>query len=1185
MARKIGGLDELEFQNATGQLAHTKSAGEIQQLFENDPVFSHPTLHRLWIAKLHDELAPLKRHIELFFQLLSVKVHREIVDAVPRLDLKEQTPPADCLDYRPPFFAGIMDLLGDAVPKFEEWQLNPANDIERISFEVSEAIGRKVVLPAYAPLEGSLWNAITVVCAACRRLRVDVRPYYIDLVTAPELETPLADGVLSCPRCPHCGESVAFPSRIWISEHPSAPDTLSGMSCIWRSGSGAMVFRPPAGTRRRTENDQLVMYRAMSMITPFRWPSLAVAGERKTRVNITVAYSDQDLCRLLLEDESFNGGLPRSMKALLDYTAGDMRSGQYPFYAAEARVAEEVLADKSSADWPVGGLCPIGDMEPFRRLAMCFIREAVARKTESAAAERAFFAGETCGAYRKLGQLALARAALARAQELLTQAENNPERELAEMTVRFEESELAAAAGNNDATGRLFEDTLEKFGPGRRNDKSYHLGELLLRSLQGLEFKKREQYREAILRLRETIAGWEELLEELAGDPGAEQMKSLHYSLSADLANLGGTFQDLSRYLRVIRIVNAVVRGEEVTSGDAQFLKLSGLRPAHALEVVNDSLLELLETLFPEGVSERALLLAAMALLERALSLSVPIESWDFVAIQGHRLAHIYRQGGDQTAARSTMRSAMEAAARISDYDRLVAGYLFLAEMALNEEDGTAGLAHVREATRQHFRQLISRGHEARTDAQTPALIRFFAHRALDRGGDAVEAALIVESLKAVTTASSMITGRPDQAGADATEGDPPIAAKLRQREELRLRSIWQTEGKDQINAQINVLNTEIAQESANASLFDTRFGRWVSAVEFDLTDIDSFSQRLARLGSQTTFLGACLLIDKLWVYAIWPGGSDTAVVDLPEPAVLTAEWPEQDTDRLARVAELLLLPIDKRLRELQPADVLVISLAQEFAHLPISALPYRDGVLCENVTLCFVHGLAMLEACLDRPRLAYRSVLSLGAPSRPELPDLPAALQEAEAIAGRFESNDLEANCLTGENATPRAFAKSSADCDVVHVASHAERASSGDESLALMLTMDLRRNDSGILTEKRILAEVPLRNGSFVNLAGCATGLQGDTGAALMSGLVPVFLVAGAGCVMASLWPIEDGPAARFQQCFYLELLINSDPLKSLAQAQRKCLCGKLGGDMKPPQVWAAYQLFGSGGAIRGT
>ena len=347
-----------------------KSAGEIQRLIENDPVFSHPTLHRLWIAKLHDQLAPLKAHIELFFQLLAIKVHREIFDAVPQLDPQERTPPADGPDYRPPFFAGVMDLLGSAVPKYEEWTLNPANDIERLTFEVSEAIGRKVALPAYAPLEGLLGNAIVVVCAACRQLRVDVRAYYVDLITAQELQTPLADGVLSCHRCPHCGESVAFPSRIWISEHPFAPDTLSGMSCIWRSRSGAMVFQPPAGTRRRTENDQLIMYRAMGMMR-YRWPSLADYDERTASINVTVAYSDQELRRLLLENESANRGLPRSMKALWDYTAADMRSGQYPFHAAEARVIEEVLADKSSAVWPTGGLRPIDDMEAFRRPAMC----------------------------------------------------------------------------------------------------------------------------------------------------------------------------------------------------------------------------------------------------------------------------------------------------------------------------------------------------------------------------------------------------------------------------------------------------------------------------------------------------------------------------------------------------------------------------------------------------------------------------------------------------------------------------------------------------------------------------------------------------------------------------------------------------------------------------------------------
>jgi CHAT domain-containing protein len=112
--------------------------------------------------------------------------------------------------------------------------------------------------------------------------------------------------------------------------------------------------------------------------------------------------------------------------------------------------------------------------------------------------------------------------------------------------------------------------------------------------------------------------------------------------------------------------------------------------------------------------------------------------------------------------------------------------------------------------------------------------------------------------------------------------------------------------------------------------------------------------------------------------------------------------------------------------------------------------------------------------------------------------------------------------------------------------------------------------------------LAEVALQTGALVNLAGCATGLQQDTGAALMSGLVPVFLVAGAGCVLASLWPIEDRPAAEFQRHFYSELLIHKDPLKSLAHTQRRCLSGELGEKMRSARVWSAFQLYGSGGAI---
>jgi hypothetical protein len=445
MSEAVPGLTQQQFRDATNRLAQAATPDQIEELIEKDPLFLNPILHRVWNAQINDDLARIKDRIDLFYALLALRVHRQIFDSVPRLSTDQQSRPAHRVEYRPPYFAGIMELLGHAAPKHEQWRLDPAKHSEQITVELSEAIGREVGVPPYAPLDGSLWNAVVVVCAACRMTRVDVRAYYVDLVTAPELQTPLAEGVLNSSRCPHCGESVAIPSRVWLSEHPAAPDTLAGMSSIWRSASGAMVFQAPAGTQRRTETEHLMMYRAMTMLQAYRWPSPHEAGE--VRVTLAVAYSDEELRRLLLEEESASGGLPRWLKALWDYTAADMRSGQYPFDAAEGRVVEEVFAEKSFVDWALPGLKQADDLEAFRRLALCFIREALARKNESAPAIRAFFAGETCGAFRNLGQPALAKAALARAQELLAKATSSPERESAEKKLRFEQAELAASGG------------------------------------------------------------------------------------------------------------------------------------------------------------------------------------------------------------------------------------------------------------------------------------------------------------------------------------------------------------------------------------------------------------------------------------------------------------------------------------------------------------------------------------------------------------------------------------------------------------------------------------------------------------------------------------------------------------------------------------------------------------------
>ena len=290
-------LTQQQFRDATNRLYQTKSAEEIQQLV-SDPLFSNPILHRVWHEQINDDLARVKERIDMFFQLFAFRIHRQFFDRVERIPLDRLTPPSLRPQYRPPFFAGLMELLGTAIPKHQEYVLSPVRDCERIAVELSETIGREVSLPPYSPLAGALWNAVIVICAACRIERIEVRAYYVDLVTAPQLTSPLTEGMLNASGCPYCGEMVAFPTRVWISEEPLAPDTLFGFSGIWRAASGAMVFQTPAGTQRRPENEPAMTYRAMAMLQAYRWPSEFAGSEE--RLTLSIAYSDEELSRLVV---------------------------------------------------------------------------------------------------------------------------------------------------------------------------------------------------------------------------------------------------------------------------------------------------------------------------------------------------------------------------------------------------------------------------------------------------------------------------------------------------------------------------------------------------------------------------------------------------------------------------------------------------------------------------------------------------------------------------------------------------------------------------------------------------------------------------------------------------------------------------------------------------------------------
>lgn len=77
--------------------------------------------------------------------------------------------------------------------------------------------------------------------------------------------------------------------------------------------------------------------------------------------------------------------------------------------------------------------------------------------------------------------------------------------------------------------------------------------------------------------------------------------------------------------------------------------------------------------------------------------------------------------------------------------------------------------------------------------------------------------------------------------------------------------------------------------------------------------------------------------------------------------------------------------------------------------------------------------------------------------------------------------------------------------------------------------------------------------------------------------SSLAREFLDAGAGVVIATSWPIEDGRAARFAESVYRELESNSgDVAEALARAQRAAAHGRLGRLMRH---WSGYSLVQRG------
>jgi hypothetical protein len=520
------------------------------------------------------------------------------------------------------------------------------------------------------------------------------------------------------------------------------------------------------------------------------------------------------------------------------------------------------------------------------------------------------------------------------------------------------------------------------------------------------------------------------------------------------------------------------------------------------------------------------------------------------------------------------MRRAVDYAERVGDDTRIVQGFALLARLASKRGAGEETIQLATRAIETYGRNLLSRGHTARPNVGLQRLLARLTLEAVSVGGNPEQAVVLVENLKSLTLVNSLFAERPDQPGEPDSSSTLDAESDLGQHlEEIRLREMFDT-GEGRGKGEESGIEEKMREIAEERSLRDPRFSKWVDSSDFALTTVSGLRQRLCLLGAKTRFFGVFFDGFDLWTYSLWSGGCQVFKTSLPNVALPLSEEQAKNVEHLSTLGNALFELLIERSEAPTDQDRLVFSSCPELSALPVAALLFGGRRLVESFIVSVVQGGGVFEACIRRPFNRLESLLCLGNPSRPDLPPLNRAEDEVNLLSSQFSARGKEVKLLLRHKATAPVFIGSAGDYDICHLACHAEFRETGGR---LMLAPDLAQKDSGELTELRILTEVKIRPGALVNLAGCSTAVQRETGAVVGGGLVPVWMLAGASGVVASLWPIEDGLAKTFQERLYQYILDGRRPDEGLALTQRDCISGKLGDAMTGPEAWAAFQFYG--------
>jgi len=226
------------------------------------------------------------------------------------------------------------------------------------------------------------------------------------------------------------------------------------------------------------------------------------------------------------------------------------------------------------------------------------------------------------------------------------------------------------------------------------------------------------------------------------------------------------------------------------------------------------------------------------------------------------------------------------------------------------------------------------------------------------------------------------------------------------------------------------------------------------------------------------------------------------------------------------------------------------------------------------------------------------------------DLPALPGALEEVQALQEIAQKYDMSVKACTQESATKEDVTNELVKATVAHIATHgfvrteSSKVTNSNENfvladlttrggapltgvsrdplldcgifLAYPHTKDADKADAVLTAEE--IAALDLSKCQLVTLSACQTGLGRGLDGQGVIGLRSAIISAGARCMLMSLWSIDDESSRELMKKFYSHLWSNKSVSKTeaLRMAQKEIQAIP---EWSEPRYWAGWVLAGDG------